>query len=256
MSSQLALRIEGVFFVLMALSALLYLLAHAAPRALVRFNSVPWAFQLQRACDLRYQAVLYGAFHTRAWARVTHYSLAWDQPFWFALLWLLHPLAAVGALALLGAQAALLGAPRLGAALTLIWAAIAALGWALVAALGPTAGLVSMVVLILGGLLRFLGHVTEPLPPGLVQDGRFVPMRTAGLRVNVLVSPLVGVVSEFAAGFPFRLFVVQVLWLADLAGLRAPEHGTLREHLADARRVHEAGWSASPVTAWMLTRSG
>ncbi|MCB9744539.1 MAG: hypothetical protein H6740_18210 [Alphaproteobacteria bacterium] len=248
--------IRWSFAILMALSALLYLVVHLRPRALVRFNSVPWAFHLERATDLRYQAVLYGAFHTHPWARVSHYSLAWDQPFWFALLWIVHPLLPVLALGLLGAQAALLRAPRLAAVLTLTWASVAALGWGLVQTLGPEpATLLSMAVLVFGGALRFLGHLGEPLPPGLVEDGRFVPMRRGLGRLNVmLVGPLIGVVSEFAAAFPFRLFLVQVLWLSEKLGVTAPEHGSVREHMAEVVKVHEGGWSASPVTAWMMGR--
>ena len=244
------------FGVSMMLAAGLYLLVYMSPSVMVPFNSVPWAFQLRKSTDLRYQAVLYGALHTHRWARVSHYSLAWDQLFWFALLGALHPAAIVVMLSLLLIQATLLRAPGLTVALATAWLAVAALGWGLVALLGAaTMGLLSMAALLLGGVLRVLGHVFEPLPPGMAKEGSFVPLREAGRGVNILVAPFVGFVCEFAAGFPFRLVLVQALWLGERAGLSAPAHGTREEHLRDARKVLDGGWAASPVTSWM-TRPG
>ena len=51
------------------LAAGLHLVAHIAPSIMVHFNAVPWAFQLRRSTNLRYQALLYGALHTHGWAR-------------------------------------------------------------------------------------------------------------------------------------------------------------------------------------------
>ena len=244
---------EWSFGVLMGFSALLYLVAHLAPRSLVRFNSVPWAFQLGRATDLRYQGVLYSAFHTRPWARFSHLSLAWEQPFWLALLYALHPAVAGAALLLLLMQALLLGSRKLAAVLMGTWVAIAAAGWGLVQICGEerTATL-AMTVLLFGSLLRLSGHIREPIPPGILVAGRFVPQSHARPGLHILGSLLVGLVSEFAAGFPFRLFLVQVLWLSNALGLETPHHGGHEEHSSTAEQVHRGGWSASPVTAWML----
>ena len=248
-----SLPIAWSFGLSLTLAAALYLLVHVTPSRMVRFSSVPWAFQLRKSTDLRYQAVLYKALHTHRWARVSHYSLAWDQLFWFALLGALHPAAVLVTLSLLLIQATLLRTTGLTAALAIAWLAVAALGWVLVELLGTaTAGLLSMAAVVFGGVLRVLGHVFEPIPPGIAKEGSFVPLREAGRGINVLAAPFVGFVCEFAAGFPFRLVLVQALWLGERAGLRAPAYGTREEHLRDARKVLDGGWAASPVTSWMI----
>jgi hypothetical protein len=254
---RLALSITWTFVVLLAMSGVLYVFAHAAPRRLVRYNSVPWAFQLHRAWDLRYQAVLYQAFHTRAGARASHASLVWEQPLWCALLWLLHPAAAIGGAMLLLAYVALLRTPWLIAALVLLWASMAGLGYGSIVVLGrPHAATVAMTLLVLGALVRFVGHLGEPLPPGLVARDRFVPIREAQFHFNLVVCVLVGIVSEFAASMPFRLFPVVVLRLGGWLGLPAPAYGSPHEHQLEARRVLDEGWRGSPVTAWMAGDDG
>ena len=156
-------------------------------------------------------------------------------------------------LSLLLIQATLLRAPGLAAALVMAWLAVAALGWGLVAMLGTTTTrLLSMAALVFGAVLRLLGHVFEPVPPGMVKEESFVPLREVGHGVNILAAPFVGLISEFSAGFPFRLVLVQALWLGEWAGLTTPTHGSREEHLHDARKVLDGGWAASPVTSWML----
>ncbi len=244
--------IHWSFAVSMALAGVLYVLVHIVPRALVPLNSVPWAFLVRRASDLRYQAVLYRAFHTQRWARVSHLSLLWEQPLWFALSWVVHPVAPLVVSCVLLALASTLRSPWLVVALASTWLFSAAVGWRMIAMLGPgTTTWVAEALLVAGALLRMVGHLGEPLPPGLVDPVRFVPMRKASLRLNIVVAPLVGLVSELAASLPFRLVVVEVLWLAERMGLAPGRFGTRAEHHADALRVHREGWSGSSATAWM-----
>ncbi len=239
------------FGVLVVATLALHALASAFPAFMVQLHSVPWAFHVRRSVELRYQCVLYATFHRGLWARLSHLSLAWDQLAWFALFWAIHPLFVVGALAVLFAQAAWIGDKRLAVALGGTWTVIATLGWLVNEALGADAPFVSAAVLCLGGVLRASGHLTEPVPPGMSMSDRFVRLRELSVSWQLILSPFVGLVSEFAAGLPHRLFLVQVVWLADRLGLTSDSVGSLPSHEEEARRVVEGGWRAGETTAWM-----
>lgn len=252
----MALLTHWSFGISMVFVAALYVVVHTVPRALVRLNSVPWAFHLRRAHDLRYQAVLYRAFHTRRWARVSHLTLLWEQPLWFALLWLVHPVAFGLALCALLTLASNLRPRWLVVAFALTWSVSAVLGWGLVVALGGGVALVLAEALLLGGAaLRLIGHVGEPIPPGLADPLRFVPIGQARRRLHMVAVTFVGAISELAASLPFRLILVEVLWLAERIGFVSARFGTKTEHDADAIRVHQEGWAGCSVTAWMCPAS-
>lgn len=250
---EFAPAIRLTFFVFLGLTAILYGLCAFATPFMVRLNSVPWAFHLRRNLDVTYQGVLYAAFHMGRWAQVTHWSLAWDVVLWFVLFWALGPVAVALALVALVIQAFLLGDRRVGVVLSGIWMGVAGGAWALGGAIGWDVMVpVSMVILMASGLLRFLGHVFEPLPPGMVDDtDRFIPLKDARPVLGLMVSPLIGIISEFAAGLPFRLFVVQGVWMADRLGMAKEEKGAWGRWRAEAEGLHQKGWLSSPVTAWM-----
>lgn len=240
-----------VFGALVAATLVLHALAALFPTFMIQLHSVPWAFHVHRSVELRYQSVLYAAFHVGPWARVTHISLAWDQLAWFALFWSLHPLVVVVALALLLAQAVWLGERRLATVLCVVWCVIACAGWLVHDLLGDDTAVIAAFVLSLGGVLRASGHLTELVPPGVGGGDRFKPIADLRPRWLLVVMPFIGLVSEFAAGLPHRLFLVQVLWVAERLGLECESVGSWPSHADEARRVHEGGWRAAETTAWM-----
>jgi len=230
----------------------LYVLVYAAPRFMVRLHSVPWAFHAGRNLDLRFQGVLYAAFHTSRWARLTHLTLASDQVAWTVLAWLIHPLVAALVVAVPLAQAVLLRDRALVTSVAVAWTfVVLAAASVLVFVAIDDALVLAQATLVLGAFARTAGHVTEPIPPGLLDaTDRFHPMRRARATAGVVLGPVVGTVSEFAAGLPFRLFVVLVFQTASRLGFRG-SHGSHTDHVDEARRIHANGWRASTTTAWM-----
>jgi hypothetical protein len=118
-----------------------------------------------------------------------------------------------------------------------------------------------MTILLLNSVLRFIGHLQEPVPPGvssssaaLDKSDNFEHVCSKALFGQnswprlVLLLPLIGIVSEFASGLPFRLSVVQAFCVASNLGLPMSPLATWRKCAADADRIrHGGGWRASPT---------
>ncbi|RMG71396.1 MAG: hypothetical protein D6722_06905 [Bacteroidetes bacterium] len=76
------------------------------------------------------------------------------------------------------------------------------------------AALIAKVVLILGGLMRMLGHSAEPIPPLLVNEtGQFAKLSADNMNWKVPLASLVGYVGEFSSGLPNRILPVHVNYL-------------------------------------------
>jgi hypothetical protein len=248
---------HAVFLATLVLAAIFYALCYAAPRLMLRQMSMPWAFHLDRSVDLDFQSVLYAAYHTAPLARITHYTLVVEQIAWLVVMqawsW---PLAAA-ALGMLVVQAALLREPGISVMVALAWGVVwvlaaAARGWAGDAHAAP----IAEIVLVACAALRMAGHIPEPVPPMVAAVGdRFVPLAKAriGLRFPVLL--VLGYVAEFCAGLPFRLFVVQVGWLAQRLGVRPTRAMAWPEAVQTARAVHSLGWRAFRPMADLIAQS-
>jgi|HubBroStandDraft_6_1064221.scaffolds.fasta_scaffold23123_3 hypothetical protein len=248
---------HAVFLVTLALAGGFYVLCYAAPRLMLRQMSMPWAFHLDRTIDLDFQSVLYAAYHTAPFARITHGALAVEQVAWLVVIqgWSL-PVGAA-ALALLLVQAALLREPGISVVVAVAWGIVWVLAAAARGSLGDARAMpVAEIVLVAGGALRMVGHLSEPIPPmiGAVGD-RFLPLAKAriGLRAPLLI--VLGYVAEFSSGLPFRLFVVQVGWIAQRLGVRPARAMTWPEAAQRAREVHTLGWRAFRPMADLIARS-
>ena len=248
---------HAVFVVTLALAGVFYLLCYAAPRLMLRHMSMPWAFHLARSVDLDFQSVIYAAYHTAPFARITHLTLAVEQVAWLVVIQGFSWPVAAAVLALLVLQAALLGEPGISVVVALAWglvwvAAAAARGWAGDARAVP----IAEIVLVAGGALRTVGHVSEPVPPMIAAVGdRFIPLAKARIGPRVPALLLLGYVAEFCAGLPFRLFVVQVGWLAQRLGVRPSRAMAWPEAVERAREVHTLGWRAFRPMADLIARS-
>ena len=76
------------------------------------------------------------------------------------------------------------------------------------------AWLVAISVLLLGGLIRFFGHIFEPAPPMMLDNSdKFVKISPKTVNWKLILMPIYGFVAEFASGLPYRLFIVQVNYL-------------------------------------------
>lgn len=235
-----------VFLGTALLAGLTILLSHLRPGFVLRWNSMPWAFQQRRLLDLPFHRVVYATYHTTWAGRATHWLASLDAAAWFLLLAAVHPLLLLACLLLLGWRSERVAAPR---ALGLCWLALSGAGLWLLRAGGAWAVTAAEAELLGSALLRFAGHGWEPLPPMIAErSDRFLPLREAHLGARVLALLPVGFLSEFTAGLPWHLFPVQVAWLVDLWRHRGRAPGWARA-AARARAIHARGFCAWPPMA-------
>lgn len=256
--SWIATGLDIVWWTTLAGTVALYVACHVVPGVVVRWQSMPWTFQLPRNLDLPFQAVTYEAFHREPLSRGSHFLLVVEQVAWFVLLTLIHPALLVPAVGLLAWQAQRYGERRFALGLSALWAVLALTGWATVAWTGVAWSYdAARVLLMVAAGLRVVGHATEPVPPMLVESSdRFVPLGRSALQPRMLGVGLVGYLSEFASSLPFRLFPVQVYLMALDAGY-TPEVAPDKASLArDAAAVHEGGWRAWAPTAALFEDEG
>lgn len=85
-----------------------------------------------------------------------------------------------------------------------------ALGW-------ESAYLLSIVLLMFGGLIRFIGHTIEPIPPMVLDDSdQFVKLTPKTFNWKIVALVFVGYIAEFSSGLPNRLFPVHVNYISQL----------------------------------------
>jgi hypothetical protein len=247
--------IEWIWHVVLGMTVVFYLAAYVAPRAMMGLQSMPWAFHVEKNLDLDLQSVLYATYHTRGFSRFTHLTIPIEQVAWFVVLAFVHPAAINVAIVLLGAQAFLCKELQLAMLVMMAWAAVAGAALLGIYLLGLEGAYGHAVVLLLGcGLFRVVGHVVEPLPPMIVErSDRFVPIsRLREVTPKLPLTLLLGFVSEFASGLPFRLFIVQVSWLAQALGYRPRRVMPWARARKIAAEIHISGWRAyTPVTELM-----
>lgn len=235
------------------IGALVLLLAcHVAADRLYAWNSVPWAFQLRRAADVKLHCALYAAFHSTRLGRRSHHLIVLDVAAWFVVLWGLHP----GLLALMLAGLLVLARRiedrRLALALVLLWGGCAASAIWCVATLGGSALRGAQVLLLANAVLRFVGHLGEPVPPlvGATVD-RFRALAETRLGSRVLPIACVGYLSEFAAGLPWGLIRVHAAWLVARLSRRGADP-SWAEAVTMGARIRAGGLQAYPPIAAMV----
>ena len=233
--------------------ALFYVACHAIPAAVYRWQSMPYTYQVHRNWGPRgfeLQNVTYAAYHTVWYNHATHAAFGIE-----ALLWLVvaahfgGALGALAAVAVLTLQAWSFGEPRFAAVLTAVWTA---LGWtaARYAQAQPEpAYQVAQLGLVGLGFWRFSGHWVEPIPPGVAGNRVFMPLASLGPDPRLLRALLLGYLSEFSAGLPFRLFNSWMFVTVQKLGF-APRHALPWAEAKElALKIHAEGWSVQPATA-------
>jgi hypothetical protein len=245
------------FIAMIALNVVLHVLVYANPRGIVPYNALPWAFQIKWNLDLDFQAVTYAAVHDKWIARWSHLTLPLEQVAWVILLLSVHPAAVPLVVVLVVWQAALLGEKQLVLGVVAMWAVLAAAGFACLTAFGPAALLGAKVLLLVGPVLRFIGHTFEPIPPfvGLPKD-EFIPLSEMPIRPAVIALGLGGIVSEFAAALPHRLIVVQLFWLAQQMGYQPRRARPWSEAAVLGAAIRSNGWKAYDKTRHLLLPDG
>lgn len=244
--------LPGLFLATLVCSLLLLIVCHAAPGPLSRWNSVPWAFQLQRAADTELHCTLYAVYHSTLLGKSSHWFFLLDVVAWFALLQGVHPALLYVMLAALMFLASRVRDRVTAFALVLTWAGCAALSVWAAAALGGHAAPWAMALLVGNGVLRFLGHVREPVPPmvGEAVD-RFRPLREAHLGARVVLIAWIGYLSEFTAGLPWGLVRVHVAWLVDRVRHRG-RPGAWGAAVTLGQEIRAGGFKVHPTLAALI----
>jgi len=246
---------EPVFVVLAAAGALLYIACYLVPAPMRRIISVPEAFHIgenwgPRGFDM--QAVSYASYHTTTLAAITHLGFALDAAAWVVLAWHFLGWFGVAAVGLVkAAQLLSYREPRLATVLAIQWLLVAggaAVAWSL---MGPEAAvLASMATVVVMAIWRTIGHVTEPVPPGVSGTSQFVALEDVGIKPSLGLSFIVGIVAEFSAGIPFRLLDV---WTYDVLlrrlGFRTESVVGYDELDRQRQAIFASGWGAAPATA-------
>jgi len=244
--------------VMLALVVVLHIAVYAAPRRIVPYNALPWAFRIDFNLNLDFQTVTYATVHDTVPSRWSHLSMPVEQVAWVVVLFALHPLALVAMLVAVAVQARQLREPPLAIGLALLWALFSALGIYALRNWGATAVTASQLLLLAAAPVRVIGHMFEPLPPFVAGAGdEFLPVRKLRLRPSVLLLLGGGVVSEFAAAMPHRLIIVQAFWVAQQFGYapRTARDWTAAKHLGAA--IREGGWKAwGPTGVLFAERAG
>lgn len=243
------------FIVLAVAAAVLYLACYVAPGLMRRIISVPQAFHLSQnwgATGFDTQAVSYSSYHTTTLAAITHTGFVLDATAWLVLA--THYLGWYGVVAILAVKTAQIvsyGEPRLAIVLGGMWVGIAVAAGAVWTFLDDaTAAMLAAATVVVMAIWRTIGHISEPVPPGVSGTSRFVPLEDVGLRASLGVSFVVGIVAEFASGIPFRLVDV---WAYDVPlrqlGFRADRLVAYLDLDRQREAIFDGGWAAAPTTA-------
>lgn len=241
--------VRALWGVMISLVAVLHVAVYLAPYGLVPFNALPWAFRIDHNLDLDFQAVTYATVHDTRVARWSHLTLPLEQLAWVILLLSLHPAALALVLAFLLWQALSLREPPFAVGVVAMWAAFSAVGAALLHSLGAPAVTVARALLLVGPLLRAVGHCFEPVPPFVAEPtDEFLTIDRVPLRLSLPVVVVTGIVSEFAAAMPHRLILVQAFWLAQQLGYTPRQARSWEAARVLGEGVRARGWKAYDKT--------
>ena len=217
--------LNGFFALTIFLMCGLFLLSILAPYSKVT-TVLPLTimFNPKKNLDLDLQSVGYALLHSTWWAQISHYTIFIDAFFWFVLLACIHWSLAAAALAVMIYQALRIGEKWFSISFIALGTTFFVLSLLTVNSLNTAvafeslstspAWLVAVSVLLLGGLIRFSGHIFEPAPPMMLDDSdKFVKILPKTVNWKLILMPIYGFVAEFASGLPYRLFIVQVNYL-------------------------------------------
>lgn len=235
-----------VWWVTIGLMVVLFLMSVIAPYGkITKIFPLTIMFHPKENLDLDLQSVGYAMMHTTWLARISHYTIFIDAFFWFIVFNYFSPVLGAAVLGLMIYQAAMIGERAFTVSFTVLgilffglslWMGFA-IGW-------NSAWLIAIAVLMISGVVRLIGHSSEPAPPMMLDDtDRFVKVNAKTFNWKIVVMPVYGYVAEFASGLPNRLFTVQVNYLYQ-ALLRFQPSKTLSWSRVNekARKIFRSGY--------------
>lgn len=252
-----ALWLSGIalplLYVTLAASVAFVTACYLAPERMTRLISMPHAFVVARnlgADGLAFQSVTYAAYHTGWLSRMTHHGWLLDGLAWATLGWLvIGPATAPLLVAWALYEGRTFAEPLFTAALATVWLTTGLAAFALVTTAGSEAAATIAACLLLGNMLcRVVGHLAEPVPPGVLDNRRFATVRELGFDLRLVRATALGLIAEFAAGMPYRLgvfWLYQRLLQLGWTPRAQLDMAAIEEQSAAA---HADGWAAAPAT--------
>lgn len=227
-------------------TSLLLLSVYAASDWLAKWNSNPWAFELKKNVDLDFQSVLYASYHVTWPGMISHMTLPIDAMMWLVVMYMWEPALLMVGLLLLAYQSTRFSDK--------VMVGVSLAGWAVltVGALvfinmagGAFAFDFARWFLMFGGMLRFVGHFTEPVPPLIASDDdKFHDISEAGFNLKLIPVSVLGYFSEFASGLPYRLVYVHFGYFAYKIGGLRNTLSSWPKAVEMAKAIHANGWRA------------
>ena len=217
--------LNGFFATTILLMCGLFLLSILAPYSkITTVLPLTIMFNPKKNLDLDLQSLGYALLHSTWLGQISHYTIFIDAFFWFVLLVCIHWSLGLLALAVMMYQAFRIGEKWFSISFIALGTLFFVLSLLTVNSLNTMATfeslstspawLIAIFVLLLGGLIRFFGHIFEPAPPMMLDDSdKFVKISPKTVNWKLILMPIYGFVAEFASGLPYRLFIVQVNYL-------------------------------------------
>lgn len=235
----------------------LYFIAIIAPYSkIAKVLPLTIMFNPKENIDLDLQSVGYALLHSTWLAQISHYTIFIDAFFWFVLLGSVHWGLSLLALLVMVYQGFRIGEKWFGISFIGVGLLFFVGSFWVVESLNTLAGasytlftspawLVAVFVLLLGGLIRFVGHFAEPAPPMLLDDSdQFVKITPKTANWKLLLMPIYGFVAEFSSGLPYRLFIVQVNYLYQRFAGVTPQHTQTWTSINErAKQAFEGGYT-------------
>ena len=183
---------------------------YVSPRQMRRLISLPENFLIHNNIginSLELQSVIYMSFHLNVPAKISHHTLFLDCIFWATIFGIFHQV--IGPLILLGwafFQGLSFHEPKYHKILMVFWLLCIIIAIPLINL--KNGYYIASNGLCINSVLKAIGHVTEPIPPGLFatnfQHILKLPQNPK-TYIRLFLSFIIGFVAEFLSGLPYRL---------------------------------------------------
>lgn len=251
--------IYPLWFSILICTALFYAACYLIPQQMYHWQSMPYTFQVRNNlgdAGLHRQLLTYAAYHTNWYNHITHAVFPIEAFFWMVnIAYWGKSYGIILVVSLLVWQASLFSEKFFLMFLVAFWLVLAMLALIWVNHAPALANYVSMVALISCGFWRFTGHWFEAIPPGLLGNRNFIAAGSIQWDKRLIPGTMLGFVSEFAAGLPFRLVIP---WIYVGLQTRFPSAKlVMRWSNAKNTRIdlHSGGWQLHPVTRDLVANS-
>lgn len=208
------------------------------------------AFHFKKNIDLDYQSLSYALVHTSLIAKLTHLTLIVDAFLWFIIFFDIHPIIVCIVLLIICVQNLFFKEWYFSLFMLLIWSIIIATAFIIITVIhSPSIIFIAKFLLIVNAIIRFIGHVPEPIPPLILNNtDKFVFLNRKNFNAKILLLIPLGIISEFASGLPTRLFPVQVFIALQCLDFKPLKFTSWKKVKNTSQKIHQFGFKVFPET--------